>query len=389
MTFPETQSDKAIDMNDLSAAIEIVRPPRLEFGHGRAAEVGAWARAHGHRRVFVVTSAFNARRVDALQLDGDVAVFAGVGAEPEIPDLERALAAARQVAPDLIVGFGGGSVMDVAKLVAVLHEADQTFTDIVGVERARRRAVALAQVPTTAGTGSEVATRALVTDPLTRNKCAAQSSHMLADLAVIDPDLTITVPPRTTAETGVDAMAHCVEAFTNRKAHPMVDLYAREGIRLVGRYLARAVKDGADREARAGLTLAALYGGYCLGPVNTAGGHAVAYPLGTRHRIAHGAANAMIFPHVLAYNARAVPERTAFVLEALGLERSDDPDRVFAQGYAFCRDLGIPMRLSERGVPRDDIETMADEAFAIKRLIDNNPRPLTREAIIEMYERAY
>jgi alcohol dehydrogenase len=148
------------------------------------------------------------------------------------------------------------------------------------------RRVALAQVPTTAGTGSEAGIRALVTDPKTMAKLAVESMHMLADIAVIDPALTFTVPARTTAATGVDAMAHCVEAFTNRKAHPMIDLYAIEGTRLVGKYLARAVKDGSDAEARAGLSLASLYGGFCLGPVNTAGGHALG--LSARHPLACG-----------------------------------------------------------------------------------------------------
>jgi len=171
---------------------------------------------------------------------------------------------------------------------------------VVGPEKVTGRRVGLAQVPTTSGTGSEAGTRSLVTDPATQNKLALQSRHMLADLAVIDPDLTLTVPPAETAATGVDAMAHCVQGYTSRKAHPLIDLYALEGIRLVGRYLRRAVMDGGDGEARAGLALASLYGGFCLGPVNTTAGHAVACPLGTRHHIPHGLACALIFPHTLA-----------------------------------------------------------------------------------------
>jgi len=202
---------------------------------------------------------------------------------------------------------------------------------------------------------------------------------MLADLAVVDPDLTMTVPPAVTAATGVDALAHCAEAFTSRKAHPLIDLYALEGIRLVGRYLKRAVADGADREARAGLALASLYGGYCLGPVNTTAGHAVAYPLGTRHHIAHGLACAVIFPHTLAFNAPARPEKTAATLAALG---TDD-------AYAWCRSLGIEMRLSRLGVPESDLPVMAKDAHAIRRLLDNNPRDVGRDEILAMYRAAY
>ncbi len=263
-----------------------------------------------------------------LGLPGDIGVFGRVAPEPDIPNFEAAIAAARAHKPDLIVGFGGGSAMDIAKLVAALLDGGQTLAEVVGPEKVAGRRVALAQVPTTAGTGSEVGTRALVTDPASRNKWAVQSRFMLADLAIVDPEMTATVPARITAETGVDAMAHCVEAFTNIKAHPIIDGYALEGVRLVGKYLRRAVENGADHEARAGMALASLYGGLCLGPVNTAGGHAIAYPLGTRHHIPHGAANAVIFPHVLAYNAPVVPDKTKLVLEALGLPASTEPAEV-------------------------------------------------------------
>jgi alcohol dehydrogenase class IV len=212
---------------------------------------------------------------------------------------------------------------------------------------------------------------------------------MLADLAVVDPDLTMSVPPQITAATGVDALAHCVEAFTSRKAHPAIDLYAMEGIRLVGRYLRRAVADGADRETRAGLSLASIYGGLCLGPVNTTAGHAVAHPLGTRHHVAHDLACAVIFPHTLAFNMQAAREKTRDVLQALGLGASDDPRAAFDATYSFCADLGIEMRLSRLGVPRDDLATMATEAHAIRRLLDNNPRDLAEHDILAIYEAAF
>jgi alcohol dehydrogenase class IV len=278
--------------------------------------------------------------------------------------------------------------MDLAKLVAVLCTGNQTLAEVAGVDKVAGRAVVLAQVPTTSGTGSEGGIRALVTDPATRNKVAVQSPFMLADLAVVDPDLTMTVPPQVTAATGVDALAHCVEAFTSRKAHPAIDLYAIEGARLVGRYLARAVKDGADREARAGLSLASLYGGFCLGPVNTTAGHAVAYPLGTRHHVAHGLACAVIFPHTLAFNRPAVAAKTAATLQALGLPAAETPAAAFEATYRFCADLGIEMRLSALGVPAADLGAMADEAYAIRRLLDNNPRDISRDEILAIYQAA-
>lgn len=377
-------------MVSLDSPITIVRPHLIEFGVGTAGRLGKWAADKGYKRILVISDAFNASRTEALELKGEVTIFAEVTPEPDIANLDKVLAAATAADADLIVGFGGGSAMDLAKLAAVLAGSDQTLHDVVGPNKVRGpRRVALAQVPTTSGTGSEAGIRALVTDPKTMAKLAVESILMLADIAVIDPALTFTVPARTTAATGVDAMAHCVEAFTNRKAHPMIDIYAIEGARLVGKYLARAVRDGSDAEARAGLSLASLYGGFCLGPVNTAGGHALAYPLGTRWHVAHGAANALIFPHVLAFNTPSVPEKTQAVMSALGYETSEDIKSVFDAAYAFCADLGIEMKLSGLGVPESDLDAMADDAFAIRRLLDNNPRDLSRADIRSIYEAAF
>ncbi|WEZ84496.1 iron-containing alcohol dehydrogenase [Rhizobium sp. 32-5/1] len=377
-------------MSSLHAPITIIRPQIIEFGVGVAERLGKWASDQGFRRTLVVSDAFNASRVNVLGLKGDITIFAEVRPEPDMHNLERLLEVASGVDADLVVGFGGGSAMDLAKLTAVLAGSRQSLRDVVGPNKvASRRKVGLAQVPTTSGTGSEAGIRALVTDPETQAKLAVESIHMLADIAVIDPSLTFTVPAATTAATGVDAMAHCVEAFTNRKAHPLIDLYAIEGVRLVGRFLARAVADGTDAEARAGLSLASLYGGFCLGPVNTAGGHALAYPLGTRWHVAHGAANALIFPHVLAFNAPAVPGKTQAIVSALGLSGASSQDAVFDATHGFCRALGIEMRLSGVGVPESDLETMASDAFAIRRLLDNNPRDLSEADILAIYEAAY
>jgi alcohol dehydrogenase class IV len=366
-------------MTALTTPIEILRPPRIEFGLGRAPLVGEWAAERGLRRILVISGRSNAARAGMLDLEGEVTVFGEVKPEPDIPNLDAALALAERANPDLVIGLGGGSALDLAKLVAVLPCSGQTIHDVVGPEKVKGRRVALVQVPTTAGTGSEAGTRALVTDPATQAKLAVQSRHMLADLAVVDPALTLSVPPAVTAATGVDALAHCAEAFTSRRAHPLIDLYALEGIRLVGRYLPRAVADGSDAEARAGLALASLYGGYCLGPVNTTAGHAVAYPLGTRHHLPHGLACAVIFPHTLAFNAPAVPEKTRLVLEALGTR----------DAHGWCAALGMEMRLSKLGVPENDLPVMAKEAHAIRRLLDWNPRDMSEAEILALYRSAF
>ena len=371
-------------MLTLDQPIEMYRPAALRFGVGTIQGLAGWIAAKGYARPFVIADAVNARRLEVLAIKAGA--FGAVVPEPDLPNLMAAVDAAKGA--DCIIGFGGGSAMDLAKLVAVMVGQDVKLADISGPNRAPARTVGLVQIPTTAGTGSEVGTRALITDPDTRSKIATESPHMLADLAIIDPELTYSVPAFVTAATGVDAMAHCVEAFTSKRAHPLIDAYALQGIQLIGKYLRRAVENGADAEARAGLALAAFYGGVCLGPVNTTAGHAVAYPLGTRHKLAHGIANALIFPHVLAANAVAVPEKTAQVCEALGF-KGGDAATVLAGAKGFCESLGLDMRLRAHGVPEDDLPAMATEAHAIRRLLDWNPVDLSVQDIEALYRAAY
>ena len=374
-------------MTRLDSPLEMQRPPVVRFGAGQVATLADWIAKSGAKRCFVVADKVNAARLDVLGLRKP-GLFGEVKPEPDLPNLEAAVAAAKAMDADAVIGFGGGSAMDLAKLVAVLVGSDKGLRDISGPNRAPKRGVRLAQIPTTAGTGSEVGTRALITDPETMNKIATESVEMLADIAVIDPVLTVSVPPMVTAATGVDAMAHCVEAFTSKRSHPIVDDYALRGIQLVGRYLKRAVEDGTDIEARSGLALAAFYGGVCLGPVNTTAGHALAYPLGTRHGLAHGIANALIFPHVLAANAPAEAEKTALVGAALGF-RADGRQAVHAGARAFCEALGLDMRLGAHGIPRDDLPASAREAHQIRRLLDFNPVDLSEADILGIYEAAY
>jgi alcohol dehydrogenase class IV len=374
-------------MTDYASPLRLHQPGQFDYGAGSAAQIGIWAKTQGFARVLVLTQPVLVPLIDRLGLPGQVSVFDGVIPEPDSLNLDQALAAAQDAAPDLVVGFGGGSVMDVAKLVSVLR-GGQKLADVVGPNRVLGRQNALALVPTTAGTGSEAGIRALVTDAATLNKVAVESRFLMPDMVALDPDLTIGVPPAVTAATGIDAMAHCVEAFTNRKAHPLIDNYARLGFSLVARYLPRAVKDGTDAEARAALLLAAYYGGICLGPVNTAAGHALAYPLGTRLKLAHGLANAVIFPHVLAFNQPAAQSKTTEIATALGL-RHDSAPALLEAASQWCAALGVEMRLSRLGATQDQFTPWATEAHAIRRLMDNNPRDMSVDDISGIYRAAF
>lgn len=374
-------------MTDYASPLRLFQPRQFDYGAGSAAQVGLWAETEGFQRILVLTQPVMAAQIDRLGLKGDVSVFDGVQPEPDSGNLAAAISAAVTSAPDLIVGFGGGSVMDVAKLASVLR-GGQGLSDVIGPNRVAGRQNALALVPTTAGTGSEAGIRALVTDASTLNKVAVESRYLMPDMVALDPDLTMSVPPAVTAATGIDAMAHCVEAFTNRKAHPLIDNYARLGFGLVARYLPRAVKDGSDAEARSALLLAAYYGGICLGPVNTAAGHALAYPLGTRLKLAHGLANAVIFPHVLAFNQPVAPAKTAEIATALGL-RHDSEAALRQDASRWCAELGVEMRLSRLGASEDQLPGWATEAHSIRRLMDNNPRDMSVADVVAIYRAAF
>ncbi|MGK6315523.1 iron-containing alcohol dehydrogenase [Neorhizobium sp. DT-125] len=370
-----------------SATITIHQPRRLIVGAGTIGEVGLWA--GDAKRTLVIATPFTAGFTDCLRLPGAVTVFDAIPGEPDIAIFDAAIEAARRAEPDLIVGVGGGSVLDVAKLVAALWNSEQTLSDVAGPNRVAGRSTRLVQVATTAGTGSEAGIRSLITDPGKGNKIAVESPHLIADLAVLDPELTFSLPPAVTAATGIDAMAHCVEAFTNRRAHPMIDDFARMGFRLVGRYLARAVRDGGDTAAREGLMLASYYGGVCLGPVNTAAGHAIAYPLGTLLHLPHGLANAIVFPHVLAFNQPAVSAKTAEVAEALGFGQGLSQRDLLAAAHAFCAELGVEMSLSAHGAKEADLRRFAEDAYAIRRLMDNNPKDMSADDVLGIYKAAF
>ncbi|MDS7594493.1 iron-containing alcohol dehydrogenase [Agrobacterium tumefaciens] len=369
------------------APIVIHQPRRLVVGAGTISKVGPWA--ENVASTLVIATGITSTFVERLGLSGKVDVFDAIPGEPDIATLDAALEKARDCKPDLIVGLGGGSVMDVAKLVAVLWDSDQTLAEVAGPDRVAGRNTRLVQIATTAGTGSEAGIRSLITDPVKGSKIAVESPFMIADLAVLDPELTYSVPPAVTAATGIDAMAHCVEAFTNRKAHPMIDGFARMGFELVGKYLARAVRNGEDTEAREGLMLASYYGGICLGPVNTAAGHAIAYPLGTLLHLPHGLANAIIFPHVLSFNQPVVAAKTAEVAQALGLGEGLDQISLRQSAVAFCADLGVEMSLKAHGATEDDLSRYAKDAHAIRRLMDNNPVDMSVEDVHAIYRQAF
>jgi alcohol dehydrogenase class IV len=374
------------------------QPRRLLFGTGCIAQSADEFRAAGWNRVFVITSPQVADAQPALFArwrDAGLAVevFRGVDREPEIALFEQVVAAGRAFRPDVVVGLGGGSPLDVAKLVAALLDGRQAVREVFGIGLLRGRATPLVCIPTTAGTGADVSPNAILLDEAERLKKGVVSPHLVPDMAICDPELTVSMPPAVTAATGIDALVHCMEAYANKHAHPVVDVYALEGIRRIGRSMETAVRDGRDRAARADVMLGALYGGLCLGPVNTAAVHALSYPLGGEYRVPHGVANSLLMPHVFRFNLPAMPERYAAIAVALGCPAEPTPLATAEAGLRrlveMSRNCGIPQRLRDVQVPEADLPRLARESMKVTRLLKNNPRELTAEDAEKIYREAY
>ncbi len=377
--------------------LTLEQPGKIAFGLGSRWQLVQDLSARKPRRAFIVTAP--AMRSDAEDLmdsirDGvTVSIWDSVVGEPTVEMFELARGVCRDFRPDLCVGIGGGSVLDMAKLVAAFNDSDQRISHAFGVGKLSGRRTRLACLPTTSGTGSEVSPNAILLDEGSRLKRAVVSPHLIPDSAYVDPELTVSVPPDVTAYTGFDALTHCIEAYANLFAHPMIDLYALEGIRLAAANLGPAYRDGNNLEARQGMSLASLYGGLCLGPVNTGAVHALAYPLGGEFRVPHGLSNSVLLPHVLEFNIPAMPDRYAEIARSLGAEGGASSLEVAFRGLDIIRGLmqtcGMPRRLCEIGIPREAMPEMAASAMTVTRLLKNNPRAVTLSDARGIYEKAW
>lgn len=379
-------------------AITLQQPPRIVFGTGCIQTLVEDYRKMGLGRLFVLTAPPIRPLIDGtlsdLQAAGaDIEVYQDIVAEPTVSDFKTILEQARQFRADSVVGIGGGSVLDVTKLVAAFIDSDQQVEDCFGTGFIRRKGLWFACLPTTAGTGSEVSPNAILLDERDHLKKGIVSPFLLADAAYVDPRLTWTVPAKVTADTGMDALTHCIEAYTNKFAHPAVDIYALQGIRLIAANLERAVKDGKDVEAREALALGSLYGGLCLGPVNTAAVHALSYPLGGEFHIPHGLSNAILLPSVMKFNAEVNVKRYAEVAIALGCKPGKDDAETAANGvdfiYRLAEAVGIPKKLTDLGIPQTAVDGMARAAMEVQRLLKNNPREVTEQDARDIYNSLY
>lgn len=333
---------------------------------------------------------------DSFQQAGmSLSIYDQVSADPADRIVLEASQQARDVGADLVIGFGGGSSMDVAKLVALLSHPDatQSLADIYGVGLANGPRLPLVQVPTTAGTGSEVTPVAIVTTGET-TKAGVVAPSLLPDLAVLDAELTLGLPPHVTAATGVDAMVHVIEAYTSaHKKNPYSDMLAREALRLLGGNLVQAVKDGSNLAAREACLLGAMMAGQAFANAPVAAVHALAYPLGGHFHIPHGLSNSLVLPEVLRFNARdAAPlyaQLAPILSDRLFAGHADGAAILIASLEKLIEDVGLPTRLRDAGVTEESLETLAADAMLQQRLLVNNPREVREADALAIYKAVF
>jgi alcohol dehydrogenase class IV len=382
----------------MNQRLQIFFPGKLVFGNGTLAQLAEDVVQLKPAKVFIATiePLQNAivNLLAALQQNNiEVLTDTSIVQEPSFSDFEQLMQKVSPFNPDIVIGIGGGSVLDIAKLVAAQLDNTQTLKDYVGIGLLKGRAKKLICVPATSGTGSEASPNAILVDDVDNQKKGIISPYLVPDMIYVDPLLTVSVPPAITAATGLDALTHCLEAYTNKFAQPFIDMFAYEGMRLIAANIETAVKEGTNVEAREKVAMGSLLGGFCLGPVNTAGVHALAYPLGSMFHLAHGLSNALLLPYVMNYNIPVAAKRYAEVAIALGCERQATDEATAYAGVekikALIKACGIPATLKEVNIPESAIPQMAADAMKIQRLLKNNPREITEPDAIEIFKAAY
>ena len=376
-------------------------PSQVLFGTGMAAATGRVAADYG-RRVLVITDPVIADTpgfagvVESLA-GLDVTVFPDAAVDVPGSAVDAALTLGSAAEPDVIVAVGGGSVIDLAKVTALLLAHGAPLSDYYALQSVPGPIVPLIALPTTAGTGSEATPVAVITDPATEMKIGVASPYMIPRHAICDPLLSIGAPPVVTAHSGIDALSHAVESFMAAREKPspelvlgrpqvgknlLSDALALTAAGHIFRNLARAVDDGSDLEARTGMLYGALLAGIAFGNSGVSAAHALQFALGAATHTSHGLGTGLLLPYVMEFNRPARPDEIAQLSSLMG---GDAVSQVHALGLT----IGLPQSLADIGVARHDLRPMAEASVGIKRLVDNNPRPLDVDALEAILDAAW
>lgn len=371
--------------------------PRIVLGPGAVSGVGAEVKALGASRVLIVTDPgiIAAGLLDPVESSlqaADVAltVFSDVAPDPRYETIDACLAAAGEFRPDGVIGLGGGSPLDVAKSAAMMLGNQGTIADYFGVDLVPGPGVPSLMIPTTAGTGSEVTPIVILSDEGEKLKKGVVSPHLFPRVALLDPELTLGLPPAVTAATGMDALIHAIEAYTSVNATGLSDMFATRAIELIADHLRTAVAQGSNLDARTNMLEASLLAGIAFANAGVTAVHAFAYPIGAEYHIPHGVANTLMLAPVMRFNLVGNVRKFAEIAALMGevvdhLSDREAAERSVQAVTALADDLGVPQSLGRFGVKDKDIPELAAGVMKVTRLLANNPRTLTQADAEDIY----
>ena len=376
----------------------------LRVGSGRATDTAPEVLSKLGKRILFITDpglkklGLIDKTIEALKTNSEIIIFDRVEADPSLKTLMSVVDVGKEFNATGVIGFGGGSSMDVAKLCALLIGSNEDIEEAWGVANAKGPRMPLVLYPTTAGTGSEVTPISIITVGGDEKK-GVSSPVILPDLAILDPDLTIGLPSHITAATGIDAMVHAIEGYASKSVNNniMSKMLAKEALSILGRSIKKAVFEGTDINARTDMLLGSMMAGMAFGNSPVAGVHALAYPLGGTFHIPHGLSNSLVLPHVLRFNivngnaSRLYAELAPYLFPKMDISSSDKEVSVkFIDNLAsLSKELGLEQKLRGLNIPEDACAKMASDAMKQSRLLINNPREITEKDALDIYKLAW
>ncbi|TWI59675.1 iron-containing alcohol dehydrogenase [Halalkalibacter nanhaiisediminis] len=381
---------------------KLVFAPLSYTGWGSLKELLPEVKKYAPKKILVVTDPMLAkigltdRVTGPLEEEGySVTVYTDVVPEPPLETGEKLVSFTRKGQFEMVIGVGGGSALDLAKLAAVLavHEGPAVdYLNLTGTKNVEKKGLPKILIPTTSGTGSEVTNISVLS--LETTKDVVTHDYLLADVAIVDPELTVSVPAKVTAATGIDALTHAVEAYISVNASPTTDGLALQAIRLIGRSLRKAVEDGSDKQARIDMSNGSYLAGLAFFNAGVAGVHALAYPLGGQFHISHGESNAVLLPYVMGYIRKSCAKRMADMLNALGgnstyLSEEEASYKCVEELERLVKDVGIPSTLAGFDIPESALESLTQDGVKQKRILARSPLPLLEDDIRKIYQSAF
>ncbi len=381
--------------------INFKTPGVIEIGIDAIKKLGEKVESLGGKKVFIITDegiekAGILKKVKKpLEEKGyDVGYYTKVIPEPPIDKIQEIVDVVKEGGFDLLVGLGGGSSLDVTKVVSVMVTNEGEIEDYIGTDKVEKPGLPKVLIPTTSGTGSEATPIAVLTDVKEELKKGVVSPYLFADVALVDPCLTLTVPPKITANTGMDALIHAIEAFIAKKSNVFTDSIAIQAIKLISSNLRTAVTEGDNLEARYNMSLGSLMAGVAFANAGVGAVHALAYPLGGQFHLPHGMANTLMLRYVMEYNIVSRIEKFTKIAEAMGEKVAGLSIREAAQKALdamiyLAEDIGVPTKLRQVNIPKDAIPKLAEAGIKVTRLLSNNPRNLTQKDLEDIYTNAW